>query len=118
MTRDPHAHHAPNVRAYLAVFAALAVLTVVTVTVSYLRLPIAAAVFIALAIATVKAGLVAAFFMHLRGERLLIYGLLAMTIFFMGFLFILPVSDTSQIAGQILHGESQGTMAAPAHGHR
>lgn len=100
----------PNVKVYLAVFAALAVLTVVTVAVSYLHLPITGAVFVALAIATVKAGLVATFFMHLKGERALIYGLLAMTLVFMGFLFILPISDTAAIADKMIHAE----VPAPA----
>ena len=84
--------HHPNVKAYLAVFGVLMVLTVVTVGVSYLRLPIAMAVLLALAIATLKASLVAAFFMHLKGERVLIYGLLGMTLVCMAILFILPIS--------------------------
>jgi cytochrome c oxidase subunit IV len=87
--------HAPNVKLYLRVFAALAFLTVVTVFVSYLHLPITAAVLVALVIATLKASLVAAFFMHLKGERALIYGVLAVTLFFTGVLFVLPISDSN-----------------------
>lgn len=87
--------HAPNVKLYLRVFGALAFLTVVTVFVSYLRLPITAAVLVALVIATMKASLVAAFFMHLKGERALIYGVLAITAFFTLVLFVLPISDSS-----------------------
>ncbi|MBI4376419.1 MAG: cytochrome C oxidase subunit IV family protein [Elusimicrobia bacterium] len=89
--------HKPNVKAYLAVFAALMVLTVVTVSVSYWHLPPAPAIALGLAIATLKAGLVAAFFMHLKGERLLIYGLLGITVFFMAVLFTLPTWDSWDI---------------------
>jgi cytochrome c oxidase subunit 4 len=67
----------PHVRGYVVVFLALLALTVVTVGVSYLHLPARAAIAVALLIATIKAGLVAAFFMHLRSERRGIYVLLA-----------------------------------------
>jgi cytochrome c oxidase subunit 4 len=89
--------HAPNVKTYMMVFGALLALTIVTVLVSYWHLPIHAAVAVAVAIATVKASLVAAFFMHLKGERALIYGLLAMTAFFTLVLFVLPLSDSTVI---------------------
>jgi cytochrome c oxidase subunit 4 len=89
--------HAPNVKAYLMVFGALLVLTVVTVLVSYWHLPIHLAVAVAVLIATVKASLVAAFFMHLKGERALIYGVLAMTAFFTLVLFAIPLSDSTVI---------------------
>jgi cytochrome c oxidase subunit 4 len=59
-------HAGPSVKLYYTVFASLAVLTVVTVTVSRLHMAPAAAVVIAFMIAISKASLVAAFFMHLR----------------------------------------------------
>ena len=108
-------HHHSNVKAYLAVFGSLMVLTVVTVAVSYLRLPIAAAVVLGLAIATVKAGLVAAFFMHLKGERVLIYSLLGMTIFFMAVLFIFPIADSAALHDSVIPSEMP--MAGPSQGH-
>ena len=76
---DTHAHDEiqRHVRGYLIVFAALLLLTAVTVAVSYLHLPTHTAIGIALAIACVKAALVAAFFMHLVSERKAIYALLA-----------------------------------------
>ena len=55
------------------------VLTVATVAASYLDLPTAPTVALGLTIATIKAGLVAAFFMHLRHERALIYAALSLT---------------------------------------
>jgi len=86
--------HAPNVKLYLLIFAVLMVLTVVTVTISYFHLPPAPAILVGLMIATVKASLVAAFFMHLKGERAIIYGLLGMTAICTAILFILPLTDS------------------------
>ena len=61
-----------EVRTYLIIFGALAVLTLLTVGVAYMNLPHAAGVVIALVIAAVKVYLIASFFMHLRGEGKLI----------------------------------------------
>ena len=71
-------------KAVLVVFGMLAVLTVVTVAISQLHLATGPAIILGLAVATVKASLVAAFFMHLITERKLIYVVLAFTIFFFG----------------------------------
>lgn len=79
-----------HVRIYIAVFAALAVLTVVTVAVSYLHLAPARAILIALAIATIKGSLVALFFMHLISERQIIFSILALTVIFVAVLLVLP----------------------------
>ena len=54
-----------HVRLYYKVFGTLLVLTLLTVAVSYLHLPHTPAVIVALAIAALKASLVATFFMHL-----------------------------------------------------
>ena len=81
-----------HIRVYVAVFIALAVLTVVTVAVSYLHLEsVAATVTIALIIASLKGGLVAAYFMHLISEVKIIYWVLVMTVAFFVVLMILPV---------------------------
>jgi cytochrome c oxidase subunit 4 len=79
-----------HVRVYLSVFGALLVATVVTVAVSYVHLYIALAVLVALVIATAKASLVAAFFMHLKGESGQIYRILMLTAIFLIALFALP----------------------------
>ena len=68
-----------HVRIYVAVFAALAVLTVVTVAVSYLKLPTSTAIALALLIATIKGSLVALYFMHLISEQKAIVWLLGLT---------------------------------------
>lgn len=96
-------HHKPDVKLYMIVFGALMVMTVVTVLVSYWHLPPAAAITVGLAIATFKASLVAAFFMHLKGERKIIYGLLGMTVFFLIVLFALPITDSLDIAPRTQH---------------
>jgi caa(3)-type oxidase subunit IV len=72
---------AVQVRGYLVVFGALLALTVATVGVSYLNLPIGTGIAVGLAIAALKATLVAAVFMHLRHERALIYATLSATAF-------------------------------------
>ena len=82
-----------HVRVYLIVFAALAVLTVVTVAVAYLHLPIVPAVVLALVIASVKAGLVAGYFMHLVSEKKVIYAILIMTVVFLVGMFVLTLSS-------------------------
>ncbi|MGN6185563.1 MAG: cytochrome C oxidase subunit IV family protein [Thermoanaerobaculia bacterium] len=71
-----------EIRKYLLVLGALAVLTIITVAISYLHLETHEAIALALVVATVKGSLVAAFFMHLISERKLIYGVLLFTVFF------------------------------------
>jgi cytochrome c oxidase subunit 4 len=76
-----------HVRGYIGIFGALLVLTLVTVGVSYLHLPTAPTVVLGLAIATAKATLVVLFFMHLKGERPMVYWPLALTMFLFAALF-------------------------------
>ncbi|MBI4369912.1 MAG: cytochrome C oxidase subunit IV family protein [Elusimicrobia bacterium] len=106
-------NHSAQIKSYLMVFGALLVLTVATVTASYLRLPAVLGLMVGLAIATVKASLVAAFFMHLKGERLLIYGLLGLTFLFVVFLFTLPMIDMSAIGINRMPYGGANAMAAP-----
>ena len=62
-----------------------------TVAASYLEVATTLGIFIALVIATVKGGLVACFFMHLRTEKALIFFcLLMMLLCFLG-LILIPV---------------------------
>ena len=67
-----------QVKIYVRVFLALGILTVLTVGVSYLHMPLAMAIAVALFIALVKGSLVAAFFMHLASEKKIIYAILAL----------------------------------------
>jgi cytochrome c oxidase subunit IV len=84
-----------QLRTYITVFASLMALTAVTVGVSYLHLNTAAAIIIALSIATMKGSLVASYFMHLISEKRYIYLLLI----FSGFLFV-------ALMGLIIFGQS------------
>jgi cytochrome c oxidase subunit 4 len=80
-----------QVRIYVSVFAALLVLTMITVAVSRVHLALPLAVTVALAVATVKGSLVACYFMHLISEKKLIYAVLLLTIVFFAVLLVLPV---------------------------
>ncbi len=81
---DHHGHDVhQEVRRYLIVFGCLFVGTILTVGAYYLHLPsVALTIAVALFIATVKAFLVAGFFMHLISEKKMIYGIMAATVFF------------------------------------
>lgn len=90
---DSHAvahddHNSPEaikkeIRTYLWVLGALAILTGVTVWLCYgLQMPVHYAIMIALAVALVKGFLVAGFFMHLLKEKKLIYSVLILTVIF------------------------------------
>ena len=89
---DPHvAHHVDkHVRMYLMVGLALGVLTLVTVGLSYVNFGSSQGnIVVALIVATIKAGLVAAIFMHLGSEKWTIYRFLIITVFFVCGLFLL-----------------------------
>ena len=84
-----------HVRVYIIVFVALMALTIVTVAVSYLHLPPAMAIAVALFVATIKGSLVACYFMHLISEKKLIIAVLALTVVFFVALIALPVMTHS-----------------------
>jgi caa(3)-type oxidase subunit IV len=86
---DPHeqeeyAHNVQkHVRGYLMVGAILLTFTAVTVALSYVNFGTQKAnIAVAMLVATLKAGLVAAIFMHLAAEKRLIYRVLVFTGFF------------------------------------
>jgi cytochrome c oxidase subunit IV len=88
----PHEHAAHDVakhiRAYLMVGATLLTFTAITVFLSYINFGTQKAnVAVALVVATFKAGLVAAIFMHLSSEKRMIYRILIFTFFFVFGLF-------------------------------
>ena len=89
-----------QVKAYVVVFAALAALTLITVSASTLQVGVATHIAIALTIAAVKGSLVASYFMHLISEKKVIYAVLIFTGIFLAGLLFLPVSDLS------LHGST------------
>ncbi|HLV21489.1 MAG TPA: cytochrome C oxidase subunit IV family protein [Polyangiaceae bacterium] len=95
---DGHAHalapehhglaHVTPLSLLLGIFAALVVLTVVTVAVTKVDLGAQGNLVVAMIIATIKAGLVVTYFMHLRWDRtfhtLLFLGSLLFVLLFLG----------------------------------
>ena len=97
-----HADIAKHVKSYIAVFVALAVFTVATVAVSTKDFGGSMNVVVALAIATVKASLVAAVFMHLKWEKSAwIWWMLAVCAIFFVVLMVLPVVTTQDLPPQV-----------------
>jgi len=103
-----------HVRVYLLVFAALGVLTVVTVAASYLKVSVGLAVLIALLIASVKGSLVACYFMHLISEKKLIYWILGFTVVFLVAMMVLIVGANKDQQGELLPADAP---PAPGGGH-
>ena len=86
MSEEPSEAHIVATTTYAAVWAALLVLLAATITVAKLQLLARYSVLGSLVIATAKAGLVLAFFMHLKYEKrflkaLLLLALSALTLF-------------------------------------
>ena len=81
---EEYAHNVQkHVRGYLMVGATLLIFTAVTVALSYVDFGAPKAnIAVAMLVATLKAGLVAAIFMHLAAEKRLIYRILIFTGFF------------------------------------
>jgi len=78
-----HLEQKHSVKPYLLVFLALAILTGLTVILSYAGLPHGMAILVASIIALVKCTLIAAFFMHLRFESKGIYAFIFAALFFL-----------------------------------
>ena len=88
-----------HVRAYILVFVSLMALTLVTVAVSYLHLPVRQAIGVALLIASVKGSLVACYFMHLISEKKLILWVMLLTAVFFIVLLLVPVFTVADRIG-------------------
>ena len=89
VTQDPREHEqyahdvSHHVKKYMMVGATLLAFTAITVFLSYVNFGTQKAnVAVALLVATFKAGLVAAIFMHLSAEKKTIYRILIFTFFF------------------------------------
>jgi len=95
MTAHSEQDIARHVKTYIAVFVALLALTLITVAVSWLHVPAPIHILAAMAIATLKGGLVAYFFMHLKSEKKLIFGVLILVVVIFTAVMALPVLDIS-----------------------
>ena len=87
-----------HVRTYLVVFVALLCLSAVTVGISYLHVSRGMAIALAMIVATVKASLVALFFMHLIDEKKTIYYILELTAVLFVFLCLIVLFINSNVA--------------------
>ncbi len=109
---EEHVHN--QVKIYIRVFVILTVLTVVTVLVSRAQFGPAMAVFVGLAIATLKGGLVASYFMHLKTEKWWIYGVLLLTAFFFVVLLGVTYMTINDSFGEVVHPD----LRMPAADHQ
>lgn len=94
VTREPIDHSQPTpVYVYVLVYLGLLVLTGLTVGVSELRLPMRQAIFWAVVMASIKATLVIAWFMHVRGGPAINRFILSTSLFFIAVFFTLTMAD-------------------------
>src|SRR6266403_1087871 len=114
-----HAHDiSKHIKVYVGVFIALLLGTILTVSMYYIHFDrMAVTITIALFIATVKASLVAGFFMHLISEKKAIYAILLATVFFFtGMMYLTVWSRGEMPTGTTYVGKvSQPGVATPEH---
>jgi cytochrome c oxidase subunit 4 len=87
-------------------------LTIITVAISRVHLPVPIAVSVAMLVAIIKGSLVACYFMHLISEKKLIYAVLALTVAFFIALLSLPVLTVHD--GYGIHESPGEVHSAPA----
>ena len=92
---DASLAHVVDVRVLLAVFAALMALTAITVAVSYFDFG-SFNLIVAVSVATVKASLVAIWFMHLRYENGLHAIIFLIGVAFLGLFLVIAMLDATQ----------------------
>jgi len=112
-----HAHDVKaEVRRYMIVFGALVVGTIVTVLASYVDFGSNTRnIIVGLIIASVKAFLVAGYFMHLISERIMIYTILIATVFFFAGLMYLTV--WSSLPTSLIHDKASLVEKTKPHAH-
>ena len=120
---DPAAAHAEvghvvSIRLLFAVWAALVVLTVVTVAVTYIPAELLGpfTLWVALGIAGLKASLVALYFMHLRWDRPLNSVIMAISILVVIMFVGGALTDTAEYQADMIPGYAPGMQrgASPA----
>jgi cytochrome c oxidase subunit 4 len=100
-----------NIPKYLMIGGALLVFTGITVAANLIHLAVPAAITLALIIASIKASMVAAVFMHLNHEKQWIYGSLILTVLFFLVLMFVPIFTTMDTFGT--HTGAVGGVTAP-----
>ena len=107
-----------SVRTYMMIGAALLVFTGITVAANLLHLSVPLAITLALIIASIKASMVAAVFMHLNHEKRWIYGSLLLTVAFFIVLMSIPLFTTMDSTGTRITGPAAAHEAgAPPDEH-
>ncbi|MFT5584083.1 MAG: caa(3)-type oxidase subunit IV, partial [Cognaticolwellia sp.] len=96
-----HEHEHMPLKTYFIIYVALLCLTVLTVAVSVMGLPSLLSIVVAMAVATVKALLVATWFMHLKYDRKFNVFVFGASFWFMAVFFIFTMTDLSS-RGDIL----------------
>lgn len=86
-------HHVMPLKTYLAVYFSLLFLTIVTVGVSYLGLPAIPSVILAMVVASIKATLVGAWFMHLLYDNKFNVIFFLASLWFIGVFFVFTSID-------------------------
>jgi cytochrome c oxidase subunit 4 len=86
-----------HLKLYIGVFVALLIGTLLTVAASQVHLGTAGNVAVALIIASMKAALVAAFFMHLSSEKRTIYAIMAFAVIFFAVLMFLTLFSMTDV---------------------
>lgn len=97
--KTEHKEHIVNPPVYLAVAAALYILTLITVWAAGIDLGKILNTIIALSIASFKASLVALFFMHLKYESKLLWFMILIPLILLLILLALPILDVITRAG-------------------
>ena len=98
--------HVADARVLLAVFASLIVLTAITVAVSYFNFGLFN-LLVAMSIATVKAVLVALWFMHLRYENKYYTFLFLVALVFLGLFLMIIMLDSVEYFPQVEQWQQQ-----------
>jgi cytochrome c oxidase subunit 4 len=113
MHADPEAVR-KSVRTYMMIGVALLVFTGITVAANLLELSVPAAITLALIIASIKASMVAAVFMHLNHEKKWVYGSLLLTVAFFVILIFVPLFTIMNTFGTHVPGPVPGHAAPGA----
>ncbi len=114
---ESHSHHdlAKHIKVYWVVFFALLVGTAVTVGLNYMHFDsLALTIGIAMFVATVKAFLVAGYFMHLLSEKKMIYAILLTTVFFLVGMMFLVIWGRDQLPRGSSFFGSHNSSSTPA----
>ena len=106
-----------HVKIYVSIFVGLIVLTLVTVGVSQLPMPVTARITIALMFALTQGFLSVAYLMHLSAERKFIYGVLLLTVIFFGVLIFLPLLTQADSTTTLKSHSNSSPKPAHAHVH-